>query len=108
MVGFERGRETETETETKTKTETETETEIDLTFKSRFRRPKKSSTLSGLALIASAEENSSRVVPTRRTMHGRIYLKWVYKGVLVYIYIFFECCFLSVGVWGLVYGERGS
>ena len=104
MVGFERGR--ETETETKTKTETETETEIDLTFKSRFRRPKKSSTLSGLALIASAEENSSRVVPTRRTMHGRIYLKWVYKGVVVYIYILF--CFLSVGVWGLVYGEGGS
>ena len=106
MVGFERGRETETETETKTKTETETETEIDLTFKSRFRRPKKSSTLSGLALIASAEENSSRVVPTRRTMHGRIYLKWVYKVVLVYIYILF--CFWSVGVWGLVYGEGGS
>ena len=107
MVGFERGRETETETETKTKTETETETEIDLTFKSRFRRPKKSSTLSGLALIASAEENSSRVVPTRRTMHGRIYLKWVYKGAVgIHIYILF--CFLSVGVWGLVYGEGGS
>ena len=94
--------ETERDTETKTETETETETEIDLTFKSRFMRPKKSSTLSGLALIASAEENSSRVVPTRRTMHGRIYLKWVYKGVVgihIYIVLFLECWGLGFSVW---------
>ena len=96
----------EKETERERAGDGEPETETDLTFKSRFMRPKKSSTLSGLALIASAEENSSRVVPTRRTMHGRIYLKWVYKVVVVYIYILF--CFWSVGVWGLVYGEGGS